>query len=72
MSTRRDFIKGSLASLAGSGIVYGGRLGHWALAAPSQPLIDNVAAVCRRLAPLGWGRCCWTSLAGNLTSSLSI
>jgi hypothetical protein len=54
MSTRRDFIKGSLASLTGSGIVFGGRLGHWALAASSQPLIDIVAAVCRRLAPLGW------------------
>jgi hypothetical protein len=54
MNTRRDFIKGSLASLVGSGIVFGGRHGPGALAAPSRPLIENVAAACRRLAPLGW------------------
>src|SRR6266581_1468441 len=50
MATRRRFLQHASISLGGAFI----GLGHHALAADTQPLIDRLSTACRRLAPLGW------------------
>jgi len=50
MTTRRSFLK---AAAAGVGAVVLDGIGSITQAAPATPLIDGVAAACRRLAPLG-------------------
>lgn len=48
MTTRRDFMTFAFAGAAALAV------GPQARAAGTMPLIDGVASVCRRLAPLGW------------------
>jgi hypothetical protein len=50
MATRRTFLKYATIGVGavGAGVPFS------ALAADTRPLIDRVAAACRRLAPLGW------------------
>ncbi len=50
MATRRTFLK---YATIGAGVV-GAGVPFSALATDTRPLIDRVAAACRRLAPLGW------------------
>jgi hypothetical protein len=50
METRRNFIRLTSASLGA--LLIGGSGGARAQAVP--PLIDQLEAICRRLAPLGW------------------
>jgi hypothetical protein len=50
-STRRTFLKHATVVSLGGALIGTGR---YALAADPQPLLDRVAATCRRLAPLGW------------------
>ena len=47
---RRRFFEHAALALGGAFLASG----HHTLAADTQPLVDRVAAACRRLAPLGW------------------
>lgn len=49
-TTRRDFLKSATIAIGGSALGYG----QSALAAEPRPLLADVDAACRRLAPLGW------------------
>jgi hypothetical protein len=68
MTTRRSFLK---AAAAGVGAVVLDGIDSIAQAAPATPLIDNVAAACRRLAPLGWRQMLLDATNGELDITAS-
>ena len=62
METRRSFIRRTSAGLGA--LLMGGTVSANAQAGP--PLIDQVAALCRRLAPLGWRQMMFAVTGGAL------
>lgn len=62
-TSRRDFVK--LSAFGLTALVTGG-LNSTAWGASDAPLIDGVAAVCRRLAPLGWRQLLLDATGGEL------
>ena len=65
MTTRRTFLH--YAMLGVGGIVVGSNFP--AIAGDARPLIDGVAAACRRLAPLGWKQLLGEATGGDLDIS---